>query len=153
MADLGAWAPYTYRDDARVPTFDDSGPVAVMDGDCALCSRGARIIARLDRGQAFRIATVQSRIGTALVKHYGLEPGDPETWLYLENGRAWSGMEAIIRIGERLGGPGRLASGLRILPRPARAWLYRRIARNRYRLGRSDMCSLPDPELRRRLMS
>jgi predicted DCC family thiol-disulfide oxidoreductase YuxK len=42
---------------------------------------------------------------------------------------------------------------LRILPRPARAWLYRRIARNRYRLGRSDMCSLPDPELRRRLMS
>jgi predicted DCC family thiol-disulfide oxidoreductase YuxK len=82
----------------------------------------------------------------------GLEPEDPETWLYLEDGRAWTGMEAIMRIGARVGGPGRLLGALRVIPRPAREWLYRRIARNRYWFGRTDMCALPDPGLRARLL-
>ncbi|WP_366942758.1 DCC1-like thiol-disulfide oxidoreductase family protein [uncultured Paracoccus sp.] len=58
----------------------------------------------------------QSALGTALSRHYGLEPNDPETWLYLENGRAWSGMEAIIRIGAAVGGPGRLLGLMRVPP-------------------------------------
>lgn len=152
MATLSPRAPYSYRDDPAVPPFDDSGPVAVMDGDCALCSLGARTIARLDREVAFRICPIRTRIGTALVQHYGLAPDDPETWLFVDGGQAWSGMEAIIRIGERLGGTGRGATAMRVLPRPAREWFYRRIARNRYRFGNTDICALPDPELKRRLM-
>lgn len=153
MADLHPKPAYAYRDDPAVPAFDDSGPIAVMDGECALCARGARIIARLDRGRAFRICPVQSPLGTALVRHYGMEPGDPETWLFLDGGQAWSGMEAIIRIGERLGGAGRVGSVMRVLPRPGREWLYRRIARNRFRFGRVEICEIPDPELRSRLMA
>ena len=61
-------------------------------------------------------------------------------------------MEAIVRIGARLGGPGRLLGLMRLLPRPAREWLYRRIAHNRYLFGRTDMCTLPDAELRARLL-
>lgn len=124
-----------------------------MDGDCALCSWGARTIARLDSKETFRICPLQSPTGTALALHYGLEPGDAETWLFLKKGVAASGMEAIILIGERLGGVGRLATALRILPRGAREWLYRRIARNRHRFGHSDMCATPDAGLRRRLMT
>ena len=123
-----------------------------MDGECVLCATGARAIARFDRERCFRIGRTQSALGAALVRHYGLEPDDPETWLYLEDGRAWSGMEAIIRIGARLGGPGRLLGVMRLLPRSAREWLYRRVAHNRYRFGRTDMCDLPDPELRARLL-
>ncbi|MGY3436453.1 MULTISPECIES: thiol-disulfide oxidoreductase DCC family protein [unclassified Marinovum] len=153
MAELDARPPYSYRNDPHVPLFVDEGPIAVMDGECAVCSWGARTIARLDRTEQFRICTVQSPPGTALVRHYGLDPADPETWLLLENGQAWSGMEAIIRIGEKLGGVGRLATAMRILPKAVREWLYRRIARNRYRFGRSDMCAIPDERLRRRLMT
>jgi len=152
MAELRARPPYSYRDDPAVPRFDDSGPIAVMDGDCVLCANGARVIARLDRERVFRICPTQSRIGAALARHYGLEPGDPETWLFVEQGRAWSGMEAIIRIGARLGGPGRLLGIMRLCPRSVREWLYRRIAHNRYRFGRTDMCALPDPALRARLL-
>ena len=144
---------FSYRDDPAVPSFDDGGRIAVMDGDCALCSWGARIIARLDRGASFRICPIRAPIGMALSRHYGLEPDDPETWLYLANGEAATGMEAIILIGEHLGGFGRMATALRILPRRVRAWLCRRIARNRYRYSRTDMCATPDPALRRRLMS
>ena len=152
MAELGARPVYSYRDDPAVPHFDDLGPVVIMDGECVLCATGARAIARFDRERCFRIGRTQSALGAALVRHYGLEPEDPETWLYLEDGRAWSGMEAIIRIGARLGGPGRLLRLMRLFPHPAREWLYRRIAHNRYRLGRMDLCALPDPELRARLL-
>lgn len=153
MAKLIERKPYSYRDDADVPAFGDGGPLAVMDGHCTVCSLGARAIARLDRRERFRICPVQSETGSALVRHYGLTTDDPETWLFLDNGQAWSGMEAIIRIGERLGGLGRLATGLRILPRALREWLYRRIAHNRYRFGQTDMCAVPDERLRRRLMT
>jgi len=52
-------------------------------------------------------------------------------------------MKAIIRIGEGLGGIGRLTAELRCLPRTVREWLYRRIARNRYRFCLFDMCAIP----------
>ena len=152
MADLRRRDPYSWRDDPGVPDFDDGGPIAVMDGSCAVCSWGARTIARLDRAGAFRICPVNTPLGTALVRHHGVEPDDPETWLFLDEGCAWSEMEAILRIGERLGGVGRLATVMRVLPREARKWLYRRIARNRYRFGQTDMCALPDPALCARLL-
>jgi predicted DCC family thiol-disulfide oxidoreductase YuxK len=152
MAEPRTRPHYSYRDDPAVPRFDDRGPVAIMDGECVLRANGARAIARFDRERSFRIGRTQSALGAALVRHYGLEPDDPETWLYLEDGRAWSGMEAIIRVGVRVGGPGWLLGALRVFPRPAREWLYGRIARNRYWFGRTDMCALPDPGLSARLI-
>jgi len=144
---------FSYRTDAAVPSFDDSGPVAFMDGECALCTRGARIIAKLDRRQEFKICTTQSALGQAVLRHYGLDPADPDSWLYLQDGKAYSSMDAIIHAGKRLGGWGNSVRAISIWPRPVRNWLYRRIARNRYAmLGRTDMCAVPDPDLRRRLL-
>jgi predicted DCC family thiol-disulfide oxidoreductase YuxK len=145
---------YSYRADKAVPAFDDRGPIVFMDGHCALCTRAARIISRLDRAGEFRICPVQSPLGRAVLEHYRLDPDDPESWLYLADGHAYRSMDAIIRSGTRLGGWGRLAQIFRILPRSARDWLYRRIARNRYSIGgRTDMCAVPDPALKRRLMT
>jgi len=145
--------PYSYRSDPDVPLFDDSRPVAFMDGACALCTFGARAIAKLDRTQEFRICPIQSPLGRAVLQHYGLDPSDPDSWLYLHEGEADTSLDAIIEVGRRLGGAGRVMSAFYAFPRPVRDWLYRRMARNRYRLfGRTEMCALPDPELRSRLM-
>ena len=145
--------PYSYRDDPDVPVFDDSGPITVMDGECALCTAGARLIARFDRRQEFRICRSQSALGGALMRHYGLDPDDPDSWLYIVDGEARTSLDAMIRAGARVGGIGWLLQPLRILPRGVQDWLYRRVARNRYRLfGRTDMCAMPDPSLRARLM-
>jgi predicted DCC family thiol-disulfide oxidoreductase YuxK len=153
MAVMPERPSYSYRDDPSVPAFDDGGPIAFMDGNCLLCASGARAISRFDRRREFRICPLQTPLGSAVAAHYGLVPGDPETWLYLVDGRAYSSMDAMIRIGQRLGGAGRAMAALRLLPRPAQDWIYRRIARNRYRLGRTDICALPDPALRARLMT
>ncbi len=146
-------APYSYRQDAAVPAFDDAGPITVMDGHCVLCSAGARLIARFDRAGEFRICRAQTPLGQALLRHYGLSPDDPESWLFIVDGRAFTSLDAMIRVGRRLGGPGWMLQPLRLVPRALQDWLYRKLATNRYHLfGRIDMCSLPDPALRRRIM-
>ena len=116
MAELRRRPLHSYRDDTAVPEFPDTGPIAVMDGECVLCASGARLISRFDRAKAFRICPTQSTLGTALSRHYGLEPDDPEAWLFLENGSAWSGMDAIIRIGAAVDGLGRLLGLMRVIP-------------------------------------
>ncbi|MGQ0799856.1 MAG: thiol-disulfide oxidoreductase DCC family protein [Pseudomarimonas sp.] len=145
--------PYSYRSDPQVPAFDDRHPVAFMDGSCALCCFGARLIARLDRAGVVRICPVQTSLGGALLRHYGLDQHDPDSWLLLDAGVARGGFDAMAHLGKRCGGWGH---GLRLLmglPRPLREALYQRIARSRYRLfGRADLCGLPDAGLRARLL-
>lgn len=145
--------PFSYRGDAAIPAFD-AGPVfTVMDAHCALCARGAAWIARNDRAAAFRIIPLQSDLGEALMRHYGLDPADPTSWLFVQDGLAYSSLDAFIRVGWRLGGVWRGLSLLRVLPRMVQDALYRAVARNRYRLfGRTDLCALPDPEVQKRLV-
>lgn len=144
---------YSYRTDPRVPSFDDGSPVAVMDGECALCSFGARLIVRFDRRQRIRICPIQTDLGSALLTHYGIQPTDPESWLFLADGRAWTSFDAWIKAAEHCGGLARLMSVFWIIPRPLRDWGYRRVARNRITLfGRADICALPDPRLKERLI-
>lgn len=144
---------FSYRSDTAVPDFDDRGPVVVMDGDCALCTFGARLIDRFDHRLEFRICPAATALGQALLAHYGLNPTDPESWLLLQDGRAYVSFDAMIRAGRRVGGPGWLLQPFRALPRGVQDRLYRRLARNRYRLfGGADLCALPDPGLRARLI-
>ena len=145
--------PYSFRGDPGVPDFDDSHPVAVMDAECALCSWGARMIHRLDRSGTMRICPVQSPLGSALLHHYGLVIEDPSSWLFIDKGVAHRDFEAVLFASRLLGGWARLAAVLRLVPRPARDWLYLRLARNRYALfGRADMCQIPDAAFQRRLL-
>ncbi|KPQ09011.1 MAG: hypothetical protein HLUCCO17_16540 [Saliniramus fredricksonii] len=144
---------YSYRDDPHVPDFDDSFPLAVMDAGCAMCSWGARMIHRLDVEQTVRICPLQTPRGAALMRHYGLCPENPASWLFIDQGVGYRNFEAVIHVGRLLGGRGRIADILRLLPRPARERLYLWVARNRYTLfGRADMCAIPDPAFRRRLL-
>lgn len=144
---------YSYRTDRSVPAFDDSGPVVFMDGECALCSTGARVICRLDKAGEFRICPTQNSIGQAILAHYGFESDDPDSWLYLVDGQAYTSIDAMIRVGQRLGGVGHLIRMLSVLPGAAQDWIYRRIASNRYRLfGRTQICAFPDDALRKRLI-
>lgn len=152
MKSARAMMDYSYRSDPDVPAFEDAGPVVFMDGECILCTFGARLIARYDRQARFRICPVQSGTGTAVMRHFGLDPASPDTWMLLVGGRAHTCMDAMILAGRMIGGPGWLLQPFRLLPRPVRDWLYRRIARNRYLLGRTEMCAVPDAEFRARLI-
>ena len=146
-------APYSYRDDPNVPGFDDTGPVAFMDGACVLCMAGARLLDRLDKSGTIRICPVQTSLGHAVLTHYGQDTDDPDTWLFLQDGVAYGALEAMIRVGIHIGGPGHVMRIFQIFPRFVQVWLYRRLARNRYWMfGRRDNCELPTPSLRARVL-
>lgn len=154
MVHLRAHPPHAYRDDAAVDPFVDTGPIVFIDGDCALCSGVARLIARLDHDHVFSICPVQSTLGRQVLTFYGLDPDDPSSWLFLDRGEAATSLDAVVKAARRLGGwSGWLVTPLDWLPKRLQDWLYRRVARNRYAVfGRSDVCALPDPGVRTRLM-
>lgn len=113
-------------------------PTAVMDATSALCRWGARMIHRLDRSGEIRIAPIRSETGGALMRDNELVPFDPDTWLFIEDGKVWRDFDAVIRVGQRSGRVGSVFSVLRVVPRPLRDWLYQRAARNCYAmLGRA----------------
>jgi predicted DCC family thiol-disulfide oxidoreductase YuxK len=124
-----------------------------MDATCGICAKGARWIAHNDSQQEFRIIPLQSDLGHALMRHHGLDPQDPTSWLYLQDGLPYEGADAVIRVAQRLGGKWRILGALRIIPAGLLHHLYLVIARNRYRLsGRADLCNLPDPAIQARLL-
>ena len=139
-------AVFSYRDDPAVPSFADDRPVIVFDGNCVLCSGFAQFILRHDRDRRFRLLAAQTPLGTALYRHFGLDPIDYETNILIEDGQAWVQSESSIRIFVRLGFPWSLMAVGRLLPQAVRDPLYDMIARNRYRwFGVRETCYLPDP--------
>jgi predicted DCC family thiol-disulfide oxidoreductase YuxK len=129
--------------------------VLVIDGECAVCSWGARTIAANDPDDLFRIAPLQGALGRSLLIQHGLDPDDPASWLLLRDGEALTGARAVIAAGRRLSMPWRALAWLgACVPGPLREPAYRVLARNRIKwFGRADLCAMPDRDLQRRLIS
>jgi predicted DCC family thiol-disulfide oxidoreductase YuxK len=67
--------------------------------------------------------------------------------------RVYLRSDAILRIARELSGPWRLATALRVVPRPLRDAAYDFIARRRYRwYGRLDACPMPPASERDRFI-
>ncbi len=144
---------FSFLDDPAVPRFDVPDHFTVMDANCGLCAKGAAWIAGNDAQEAFRIVPVQSELGAALLRHYGMDPDDPLSWLYIEKGRAFTSLDAIVRVGKQLGGVWRILAVLNVLPVGVRDYLYGLVARNRYRfLGRRSFCDIQDPGIQSRVL-
>ena len=124
----------------------DARPVIVFDGVCVICNGWVRFLLRHDRQRRYRFAAMQKESGRALLAGNGLDPDDPASFLLVENGNAWRETDAIVRVIGSLGGFWRLVAGVHVAPKPLRDWLYRGVARNRYRwFGRHDACFLSPP--------
>ena len=138
--------PCSYRDDPAVPSFPDDKPIIIFDGHCVLCSAWARFVLKHDRRRLYRLLPAQTPLGTALYRHYGLDPLDYETNILLADGVAWFKSEGSIRMFTGLGFPWSLAVILRILPRGWRDALYSVVAKNRLNwFGRREVCMLGVP--------
>jgi predicted DCC family thiol-disulfide oxidoreductase YuxK len=139
--------PYAYRSDPAVPAFADDRPIIIFDGKCVLCSWFARFILRSDRTGRFRLLAAQSQLGTALYHHFGLDPIGYETYVLLEDGKAFLRSEASLRIFAGLGAPWPALAALgRIVPLRLRDGVYNFVARHRLQwFGSRQSCYLPEP--------
>ena len=147
-------SPYQYRADPAVPPFADERPIVIFDGKCVLCSSFAQFILQQDRHARFRLLAAQTEPGSALYRHFDLDPVDYQTHILLQDGKAYFRSEATMRILAGLGMPWRLPAMCGQNPPPFRDAVYDMVARNRLRwFGAREQCLLPDPSQADRFLS
>ncbi|MEO9334353.1 thiol-disulfide oxidoreductase DCC family protein [Ectopseudomonas guguanensis] len=131
--------------EARLPPGLAAGECVVLfDGVCKLCNGWAKFLIRHDPARQFRLASVQSAQGQALLAWYGLPTDRFDTMALIDEAGLHVRSTALLRIVSRLPQPWHALRLLRLVPRPLRDWCYDRIALNRYRLfGRHAVCLLP----------
>lgn len=121
--------------------------VVLFDGVCKLCNGWAKFLIRHDGQRLFRLASVQSAQGQALLAWYELPTDRFDTMALIDEVGLHVRSGALLRILARLPQPWRALAWLRLIPRPLRDWCYDRIALNRYRLfGRHEVCLLPSAD-------
>ncbi|GAB3283916.1 thiol-disulfide oxidoreductase DCC family protein [Parahaliea aestuarii] len=127
--------------------------VVLFDGVCKLCSAWTRFLIRFDRKHRFKLATVQSPEGQALLARHGFPTDTYETMVLVEGSKIHTRSAAFLGVMRRLPFPWPLVCVAWLIPRFIRDWLYDRIALNRYRLfGRYDTCFIPDSEQKARFL-
>ncbi|MBT9099617.1 thiol-disulfide oxidoreductase DCC family protein [Methylovulum psychrotolerans] len=129
------------------PGLQCGDKVVLFDGECKLCHAWARFLIAFDKQRVFKLASVQSAAGKAILQWYGLPTHYYETMLVVDDTVMYQKSSAFIQVMLGLPWPWRLAAVLWLIPAPLRDWLYDRIALNRYRLfGKYDRCIIPTPD-------
>lgn len=128
--------------------------IVFFDGQCGLCSRSVRFLARADRHQRLQFAPLQGETAARLQLGAFASVENGSMVVRRESdGAVLLRSDGLLELCRALGGFWRCGLIARILPRPLREAGYRFIARNRIRwFGHSDACALPDPQLLTRLL-
>ena len=131
----------------------DPHVIWLFDSECVLCSRGVQYTLRHEKAATIRFVAIQSDEGRALALHHGVDPDDPSTFLFIEDGIAWQASDAVIALAQHMKGLGPMARLCGLIPRPFRDAAYRVVARNRYALfGKTGHCIIPPAEQRHRFV-
>ena len=123
-----------------------------FDGECLLCNGFVDFIMRLDKACYLRIAPLQGSTAQKLLPSL---PENTEDWsiYYIEAGEIYDQSDAVLRVLYHLGGIGSWLSFARLIPRSIRNFVYRIIARNRYRwFGRRATCRMPNEQEKARFL-
>ena len=132
--------------------------VLFYDGVCGLCDRAVQCVLRHDSAGRFRFAALQSDYARRALARHGRDARDLDTMcLLLDPDGAREQLliksDGVLAVLHELGGPWRLATAVRILPRAWRDRAYDAFVRQRYAwFGRYDQCRLPRPEERARFI-
>lgn len=136
------------------PHLQASDKVVLFDNVCKLCEAWSKFLIRYDRQERFKLCSVQSPEGQAILGFFGMSTDSFETMVLVEGNKAFTRSDAFLRVVRRLPMPWRLLVMFQVIPRILRDWLYDRIALNRYRLfGRHDHCLVPSEKALKRFIS
>jgi predicted DCC family thiol-disulfide oxidoreductase YuxK len=127
--------------------------IVVFDGVCNFCEHTVNFILRHESGAQLLFVPLQTSTGARMLRELGFDPEDAKTFVFAENGKAYSRSAAAIRLARYLRWPWRALAAIWIIPRPLRDYAYTLIAANRYRwFGRKDSCMVPTSEVRKRFV-
>lgn len=150
-----AGGPVAFADIPREVPRDR--PIIVFDGVCVLCTANAQFVLKHDHKARFRLAAMQDAVGAAIMRHGGLDPDDPTSFILLDSeedgGLVWMNSDAVLHMWAELGWPWRAAMIFKLVPRVLRDPVYKLVARNRYKwFGKRDQCWVPTKEQAARIL-
>jgi predicted DCC family thiol-disulfide oxidoreductase YuxK len=133
--------------------MDQQPPLVLFDGYCNLCDWSVRFLIRHEKHEVLRFASVESQIGRAVLRRFGLPLSDLESFVLIEGGHHHTKSAALFQVARYLGPPWQILRLGRFLPRPITDSLYGWVARNRYRLfGKKPSCAIFSSEISKRFL-
>lgn len=127
--------------------------IILFDGVCNLCNGAVNFIIKKDKKQLYRFASLQSDVGIHLLKQYDLESNDLNSFVLIENNKAYLKSSAALHIAKNIGGFYSILYGFMVIPRFIRDFVYSIIAKNRYKwFGKTNACMMPTPQLQARFL-
>ena len=134
--------------------MNNESPVILFDGVCNLCNTAVQFVIERDPTAIFRFAALQSDFGQEILAKNALITEGGDTMILVEKGQVYDRSTAALRIAKRLSGGIKFLSVFLIVPKPIRDFVYKIIARNRYRwFGKQETCWLPTKELKARFLT
>lgn len=131
----------------------DDNPVILFDGICNLCNNAVQFVIKHDKKKIFRFASLQSESGKALLHKYGLPVNDPNSFVLVQNNKAYTKSTAALLVTQKLSGAVKLLYGFIIVPPFLRNGIYKMVAANRYKwFGKKDSCMVPSAGLSARFL-
>ncbi|HOZ85341.1 MAG TPA: thiol-disulfide oxidoreductase DCC family protein [Niabella sp.] len=125
----------------------------LFDGSCYLCNSAVQFVIKRDAKKVFHFASLQSPVGKQLLKSYSLPENLLDSFVYIQNQRAFIKSDAALKVVARLGYPTKILVVFIIIPKFLRDWVYDIIARNRYKIwGQKKECMMPSSELEKRIL-
>lgn len=130
---------------------DLTRPIIFFDGTCGLCNGFVNWMMNRDKEHIYYFAALQGKTAASLLKpEYTL---DLDTIVLYKTRHSYYRSGAVLRAVSGLGGFWSVASIFLAVPRPIRNWVYRYVAKNRYRwFGQKEQCRIPTAEERSRIL-
>ena len=128
--------------------------IVLFDGICNLCNSGVRFIIKHDKKAIFKFAALQSELGEKLLTNYQLDTKSMDSFVYIQQGKAYIKSTAALKIAKELKRGWQLFYLFIIVPTIIRDGVYSFVAQNRHRwFGKKESCMIPTPALKARFLS
>ena len=129
-------------------------PIVLFDGVCNLCNSAVQFIIRHDKKNTFMFTSLQSDTGKKLLAQYDLPLNELNSFILIENNKAYTRSSGALRVIKKLKGLWPLLYGFIIVPKFIREGVYNWVGRNRYKwFGKQEACMIPTPELKARFLN
>lgn len=129
-------------------------PIVFYDGTCGFCQASVQLVLKHNERGNLTFAALQSGVLQALVPAAKRPDPLPDSVVFYEEGRLYMESDAVLHIARHLRFPYAALYYLRFIPLSFRNFVYRFIARHRYKIaGQAEACMLPSPEERARFVA
>lgn len=116
--------------------------VILFDGICNLCNGTVGFLMKKDRKKQFRFVALQSETGKTYIQKFNIPPST-ESVIAIKQNRTYFESDAAIEIAGMLPYPWKLGKLIKVIPKKLRDYIYRIIAKNRYKwFGKTDSCRI-----------